>query len=136
MDITQQLIRDEGVRLKPYLDTVGKTTIGIGRNLTDIGISDREARFLLANDIQHVENALSQAFPWTDALDGIRRSALVNMSFNLGIGGLSGFKNMLSHLQAGEYDSAAEAMTDSKWAEQVGARAQRLALQIRTGQWQ
>lgn len=136
MDITQQLIRDEGVRLKPYLDTVGKTTIGCGRNLSDIGINDREARFLLANDIQHAQDSLSQAFPWTDALDEVRRGALTNMAFNLGLTGLSGFKSMLSHLQAGEYDAAAEAMTDSKWAEQVGARAQRLALQIRTGQWQ
>lgn len=40
--LLSELSRDEGRRLKPYLDTVGKTTIGVGRNLTDVGISEDE----------------------------------------------------------------------------------------------
>ena len=39
------------MRLTPYRDTVGKLTIGVGRNLDDVGITDAEARFLLENDI-------------------------------------------------------------------------------------
>ena len=46
-----ELGRDEGRRLKPYLNTVGKTTIGVGRNLTDIGISDGECDLLLEHDV-------------------------------------------------------------------------------------
>ena len=33
MNLYDLLRRDEGLRLKPYQDTVGKTTIGIGQRL-------------------------------------------------------------------------------------------------------
>ena len=45
--LLSDLVRDEGLRLRPYADTVGKTTIGVGRNLTDVGISHDEALALL-----------------------------------------------------------------------------------------
>ena len=50
--IKEQLVRHEGLRLKPYRCTAGKLTIGIGRNLDDCGISKTEAYVLLENDIQ------------------------------------------------------------------------------------
>ena len=43
--IEEQLILHEGLRLKPYRDTVGKLTIGVGRNLDDVGITRAEAFF-------------------------------------------------------------------------------------------
>lgn len=46
--LKEELIRDEGLRLKPYRDTVGKLTIGVGRNLDDVGITKDEAMHLLA----------------------------------------------------------------------------------------
>ena len=52
MDIYEQLIRDEGLRLFPYTDTVGKLTIGVGRNLTDAGISADEAEVLAATETE------------------------------------------------------------------------------------
>lgn len=136
MDIIAQLKRDEGVRLHVYTDTVGKATIGTGRNLVDVGISYDEADLLLSNDISRVSVQLAAAFPWTSSLDDARRGALLNMTFNLGIGGVAAFHDMLTAAQAGNWEAAAEAMLNSKWAEQVGARAQRLSLQIRTGMWQ
>ncbi len=41
--LRQMLIRHEGLRRKPYRDTVGKLTIGAGRNLDDVGITREEA---------------------------------------------------------------------------------------------
>jgi|SRR5581483_8811785 len=136
MNLIDQLIRDEGVRLKPYRDQVGKLTIGVGRNLDDVGISELEAEWLLHNDISRAEDALLQALPWAKDLDEVRRSALINMAFNMGIGGLLGFKNTLAAIQEGRYNDAADGMFESKWATQVGPRAHRLALQIKTGEWQ
>ena len=62
-----ELVRDEGVRLKPYRDTVGKLTIGTGRNLDDMGISEVENAMLLDNDICCIEADLElgwQNFYW------------------------------------------------------------------------
>lgn len=135
-NLADQLRRDEGTRLRPYRDIVGKLTIGCGRNLDDVGISQDEADLLLANDIKAATLRLESTFPWTMALDEVRKGALLNMTFNMGIGGLGGFRNFLANMQAGDYASAARDMLDSRWADQVGARAQRLSIQIESGHWQ
>ena len=125
--IISDLERDEGVRLKPYLDTVGKTTIGIGRNLTDNGITAAEAKVLLQNDLFRVANELDRVAPWWRKMSQVRQNALVNMAFNLGLPRLLTFKKMMVALENGNFEIAwAEAM-GSKWAAQVGERANRIA---------
>jgi lysozyme len=91
---------------------------------------------LLANDIGNAIRNLEQTFPWTTGLDDVRRSALLNMTFNMGIHSLAEFKLFLAAMQSGNYTEARNQMLDSEWANQVGARAQRLAIQIETGQMQ
>lgn len=136
MTLQEQIVRDEGMRLTIYQDSVGKWTIGIGRNLSDVGISKQEALIMLANDIQNAENRLEQEFPWAPGLDTVRYSVLVNMTFNMGIAGLAQFHNFLTALQNHDWNLASQEMLNSLWAKQVGPRAQRLALQIETGEWQ
>lgn len=134
MDINlmrKELIRDEGLRLKPYKDTVGKTTIGIGRNLDDVGISKDEAYLMLDNDIQRTSDSLDKNLPWWKTLDEVRQRVILNMAYNLGINSLLGFKNTLAAIQAGRYNDAADGMLASKWATQVGDRATRLAKMMR-----
>ncbi len=131
--VTADLRRDEGERLKPYRDTVGKLTIGIGRNLDDVGISAEESAFLLANDIAKVEKQLDERLPWWRTLSINRQRVLINMAFNMGIFGLLGFKNTLAFVQAGDYARAADNMLISKWAKQVKGRAVRLAELMRNG---
>jgi lysozyme len=135
MTLEEQLIRDEALRLKPYKDSVGKLTIGVGRNLDDVGISQQEAMDLLANDIDNASAQLRTRLPWTISLDEVRRAALVNMAFNLGIGGLMQFHHFLAALEAGNYKLAASEMLESLWAKQVGPRAHRLSIQIETGEF-
>lgn len=136
MTLQEQLIRDEGLSLKPYRDSVGKLTIGAGRNLDDVGVSREEALMLLANDIQNAEDRLAETFPWAPGLDTPRYSVLVNMTFNMGIGRLQGFKKFFAALQNKDWHRAAAEMLDSEWAKEVGPRATRLALQMETGTWQ
>lgn len=131
--LREQLIRHEGLRLKPYTDTVGKLTIGIGRNLTDRGISREEAELLLDNDLASVVTALELAFSWWLSLDDVRQRVLADMAFNLGVGGLLKFKNTLAAVKEGRWDDAADGMLASRWAAQVGARASRLSRMMRTG---
>lgn len=134
--LTAQLHRDEGLSLRPYTDTVGKTTIGYGRNLSGTGISQDEADYMLANDITRAQTAVAQEIPWATNLDDARFGVLVNMAFNMGIGGLLSFRQALAMIRAGQYQEAAAQMLQSAWARQVGDRAQRLSKQMLTGVWQ
>lgn len=132
--IKQQLVRHEGLRLKPYRCTAGKLTIGIGRNLDDCGISQTEAYVLLENDIQNCEKQLLNEIPEIyNSLNEVRRSVLLNMCFNLGIGGLLGFNNTLAFIAEGDWERAANGMLASKWAKQVGRRAIELSELMRKG---
>ncbi len=125
----------EGLRLRPYTDTTGHLTIGYGRNLTDVGISLDEARALLRHDIASAERDVLEAFPWAEHLDAVRQAVLVDMCFNLGIASLKKFATTLRHVQFGQWETAAAAMLDSVWAQQVGQRAKNLSAMVRTGTW-
>jgi len=132
--IKEQLVKHEGLRLKPYRCTAGKLTIGVGRNLDDCGISKTEAYVLLENDIQHCEKQLLDEIPEIySPLDEVRKSVLLNMCFNLGIGGLLGFNNTLAYIASGDWERAANGMLASKWAKQVGRRAIELSELMRKG---
>lgn len=160
MDLDQleaELTRDEGKRNRSYRDTVGKWTIGVGRNLTDVGLSpkeraallanapnrslaypnlvltDAEIALLLENDIERVIAQLHANLPWVFKLDGVRQRVLANMCFNMGVSTLLTFRNTLALIQAGKFEDAALAMLRSKWAQQVGNRAKRLADMMRNG---
>ncbi|MCX8566817.1 MAG: lysozyme [Glomeribacter sp. 1016415] len=130
--LISELKRDEGERFKPYFDTVGKITIGVGRNLTDGGISQSECEILLHNDIENTLAWLDRNLPWWRILDTVRQRVLINMAFNLG-GKLLTFGNTLVAIQHNDYAAAANGMLASKWATQVGQRALRLANTMRTG---
>lgn len=134
--LIEQLKLHEGLRLKPYKCTSGKLSIGVGRNLEDIGISEKEAEMLLLHDIEEAERQLTAHFPWTQDLDEVRLAALINFTFNVGIGTVSKFVNAMALLKEGNFDMASEEFLQSRWANQVGQRAIDVTEQIRTGEWQ
>ena len=131
-----QLKINEGVRYKPYKCTAGKLTIGVGRNIQQLGISEDESDYLLSNDIHRVQDELANNVNIYCDLSDARKAALIDMCFNLGIGRFKRFKKFLKALNDEMYLLASKEMLNSKWAKQVGNRAKRLAEQIRTGEWQ
>jgi len=132
--VKDQLLRHEGLKLKPYRCPAGKLTIGVGRNLEDRGITQKEAFVMLENDILRCESELMDELPEVyTGLNETRKSVLLNMCFNLGISGLLGFKNTLAFIGAGDFERAANGMLASKWAKQVGRRAIELSELMRKG---
>lgn len=147
MTLVEQLTRDESNRQFAYDDADGATlirgatlhgnlSIGVGRNLTAKGLSQAERDMLLSNDIADASRALEQGMPWTSGLDQVRRNALINMVFNEGLAHVQGFLKALAAMQAGDWKTASSEFLNSLWAKQVGARAQRLAIQIDSGEMQ
>ncbi len=126
MSLRDDLIRDEGLRLKPYKDILGIETIGVGRNLQDVGITEAEAMVLLDNDIAKVHAELAHALPWLVSRPQGVQDAIANCCFNMGLQGLMTFRTGLACLQAGDYAGARAAFADSQWARQVPARAARV----------
>lgn len=151
--LAAELERDEGLRLKAYRCTAGKRTIGIGRNLDDVGIRPDEQRrlglttakclstgitraeafALLESDIDDCEASLDRKLPFWRRLSPVRQRVLLNMRFNLGEAGLLTFKNTLRNIEAGAFAKAAAGMRSSLWARQVGDRAERLARMMESG---
>jgi lysozyme len=131
--LLSELERDEGVRLKPYLDTEGKLTLGIGRNLDDVGIDAEEAQYLCRRDIRRAESGLTTVIPRWRGLSDARQRVLINMCFNMGPTRLAGFKNMVAAIENNNFEEAAKEMLNSRWATQVGDRAKRLSEMMRRG---
>lgn len=130
------LRRDEGLKLSAYQDTLGYWTIGYG-HLIDARrngrISAAAADFILDEDIRNVDKALDTFLPFWKTLDDARRDVLRSMAFQMGVGGLLGFRNTLAALEAGHFDVAATGIRTSKWYTQTPKRAERLAKVLETG---
>ena len=132
-----QLKRHEGVRSHAYKCSANMITVAVGRNIDEnggLGLSVDEIEYLLENDIKRCKQELI-SFPWFAEIDSVRQDALVNLCFNLGMTRLLGFKNALTAMSVGDYDKAADKFMDSRWAEQVGSRADEVCEMIRTGRY-
>jgi len=131
--LKNQLRVHEGVRSRPYHDTVGKVTIGVGRNLDDKGLRPREIEFLLDNDVDEVMDEIAVELPWFESLSQARQLVVADMVFNLGMPRFLEFKATIRAIRSGNYSIAAEQMLQSKWARQIGQRAKTLAGMMRAG---
>lgn len=129
-ELLNMLARHEGLRTKPYLDSVGVWTVGYGHNLNE-PITESDARAILVSDTKKAIDSCIHEFPWFMELTEARQHAVIDMAFNLGINRLRGFKLFLIAMGLGDYETAANHMLDSLWAKQVKGRALELAQMIR-----
>lgn len=126
-DLKSRLIKHEGLCLKPYECSSGKLTIGIGRNLSDNGLSKQEAYYLFDNDIKNAIRLCQNEFSFFTTLSKQRQGVLVEMCFNMGIKKLKTFKKMIEAIQNNDFKTASDEMLESRWAKQVKNRAKILA---------
>ena len=148
------VMEHEGCRLMADRDPLGILTIGYGHNLqtadvalhvklvdeaggdeTAIVITQDTADRLLDNDLACAEDDVRRALPWAVSLDPCRKAVLVEMAFQLGIGGLLRFVKMLRAARRGDHAEAAAQMLDSTWHHQTPARVETLAGRMRSGEW-
>lgn len=132
------LERHEGRRKRLYVDTVGKLTIGVGRNMTDGKLGEDEINLMLANDLRRAMGYCRRLFPTWMQLSPPRQAVLIDMMF-MGPGRVRGFRKMRAALSRGDFKETAVQMLDSKWARQVGKkprqRAWRLARMMVRDEW-
>lgn len=131
--LLDHLVDAENLKLKPYVDSVGKLSIGIGRNLDDRGITVEEAFYLCRNNIKECKVDLDKNLPWWRKLDNNRQIVILDMCFNMGITKLLKFVNTLNAMKNGRYEDAAKGMENSLWYKQTKRRAVKLVKVMRTG---
>lgn len=133
--ILADLDRDEGTVLHAYQDSLGFWTIGTGILIDQRrggGITEDENLYLLTNRVQRAAAELDTHAAWWRGVCNAWQRALLNMTYEMGIGGVLGFPKMLAALQAGDGETAATDALDSLWArEQSPLRAQRIAVLLR-----
>lgn len=117
--------------LKMYLDSLGIETIGYGHNLRDKPITKKAADQIFSDDLTDVQLEVTHAFPWYAELSQPRQWVILDMVFNMGLGGVRKFKKFIQAVELGNYDTAADEMLDSLWAKQVKGRALELAQMMR-----
>ena len=125
--LKKQLVIDEGLELKPYRCSADKLTIGVGRNIQEVGITKEEAMVLLENDIARCAGECARAFPWFLDLSAERKEAVINLVFNMGLSKFQQFKKTIAYIEAGEFERAGAELLDSNYARQVGKRSERVA---------
>ena len=146
MAITDKMIervkKHEGFRDKPYFDTVGKVTIGYGRNIEDNPLTTNEVRALfnrvnwkskkdaedwaerlMKADLEKVAEELNATLAMWPQCSKDQQTVLIDLGFNIGIGGLLSFKRMLKAIDNEEPTIAAYELLNSKYARQVKTRA-------------
>jgi lysozyme len=142
--LMKELTLDEGCVYEIYNDHLGYATFGIGHLITErdpehgeaVGTPVSEARVqeCFNQDIDIVTDELDNKMHWWRGLDDVRKRVLANMCFNLGYPRFSGFKRFLAAMGTSQWETAAVEMMDSKWATQVGDRAERLKQMVLTGE--
>lgn len=131
----------EAYRRFPYDDTTGKPpksagkiTIGIGHNLTDLGLSDRIIAAIFEEDYLVALSDIS-TFDWWQGLDEARQLALLDLRFNLGPAKFRRFTTTLGYVERRDWKGATRAFRANKnYFKQVGPRAERIAHALETGE--
>ena len=134
--LEKMLIEHEGLSLDLYRDTASppRWTIGVGRNLSDVGLRDEtEALFLLGRDLDAIRAELDHAWPHWRQLDKVRADVVLSMAFNLGVAGFMRFVKTRRLIEERSWDLASIEMLRSRWAEMVGKRAISLSTMLSTG---
>ena len=129
--VTNGLKYDEGFRQFPYKCTANKLTIGYGRNIEEVGITEEEAKFLLFNDVNAVLEDLRTIFDCFDSYPENIQYVLMNMRFQLGSGTFRRFRNMIAAVKEQNWQRMIDEMMDSRWYRQTTKRAARLIAIIR-----
>ena len=128
--LKKQLVIHEGLKLKPYHCSANKLTIGVGRNIEEVGITESEAMYLLENDIVNVEAQCRAKFAWFESLSDLRKEAIINLVFNMGLSTFLKFEKTIGYIEQGLFELAGGELLNSRYARQVGRRAVEVANQL------
>jgi GH24 family phage-related lysozyme (muramidase) len=137
-EVKERIKKHEGFRNTVYLDSLGKATIGYGHLITKadnfiegVEYSKEELDALFDKDFDTAcDQAMTLVGSFNICEDAV--GVIIEMVFQLGIGGVGKFKMMLEALKESDYANAAVHMLASNWHKQTPKRCEELAEVLRT----
>jgi len=130
--LIEQIKKHEGFRSKVYKCSLGYDTIGYGFAIKDLEMDEDIAEEILIRKVEKLIKRVRSKFDWLDSVPRAVQGVLVEMSYQMGLSGVSKFKKALHAMQMFQWKLAATELLDSRWAKQTPNRAKELSDIIRS----
>ena len=135
-ELLNRIKEHEGFRSRVYKCTEGYDTIGYGFAIKDLYLSEGISELILKEKVTNLRLRMGKKISWFDEAPREVREVLLEMAYQMGVSGVSKFKNALKHMKNEEWNKAADEMLLSKWSEQVGQRSVTLSNMMRNDTYQ
>ena len=126
-DLLEAIKLSEGFRDKVYKDTLGIDTIGYGFAIKDLVLDEDISEMILRRKLDTLIDRVNKRFKFLMNLPAEAQDVIYEMCYQMGVSGVSKFKNTLLYLENKEFRMASKEMLDSRWARQTPNRAKRLS---------
>ena len=126
-NLIENIKKSEGFVEHVYDDSLGIPTIGYGFAIKDLILDEDIAEQILVRKVKKLAKRVEGKFDWFSKANDDTKEVVVEMCYQLGVGGFSKFKKTISYLAAKDYKKASVEMLDSKWAKQTPNRAKKLS---------
>ena len=137
-EVKEEIKEHEGFVPRTYKDSLGKRTIGFGHLCVEPEQWDDDKEYTREELERVFDKDFDEALKNAESLIGersinfIAKQVIIEMVFQLGIGGVGKFKKMWSALDKEDYGEASFQMMDSLWAKQTPNRAEKLSQKMRS----
>ena len=130
-ELLNRIKEHEVFRSRVYKCTEGYDTIGYGFAIKDLYLSEGVSELILKEKVTNLRLRIEKKFDWFNEVPREVQEVLLEMSYQMGVSGVSKFKNALKHMRNGEWNKAADEMLLSRWYKQTPKRAKELSDIIR-----
>ena len=131
MSLIESIKKHEGYVGIVYKDSLGVDTIGYGFAIKDLELDRDICDIILERKIKDLHDRVKNKFKWYGYMPQEIKDVVMEMCYQLGVGGFSKFKKTISFLQNKQFKDASEEMLDSLWARQTPNRAKELSKRVK-----
>ena len=131
MSLIESIKKHEGYVGIVYKDSLGIDTIGYGFAIKDLELDKDICDIILERKIKNLQDRVKVKFKWYGYMPQEIKDVVMEMCYQLGVGGFSKFKKTIAFLQNKQFIDASQEMLDSLWAKQTPNRAKELSNRVK-----
>tara|TARA_R100000781_G_scaffold19371_1_gene14884 strand:+ start:886 stop:1299 length:414 start_codon:yes stop_codon:yes gene_type:complete len=131
MSLIESIKKHEGYVGIVYKDSLGIDTIGYGFAIKDLELDEDICEIILERKLRELETRVNLKFKWFIYMPQEIKDVVMEMCYQLGVGGVSKFKKTIAYLQNKQWEEASVEMLDSLWAKQTPNRAKELSNRVK-----